>query len=104
MEGEQRIFILDVSLDSIAVGGLQVCRKIAFAKKKFIVNLSEMEKKIRCVKSNRAYKAKEIQKSCIARYTDINTFIYIFKYIWFTHYCVFGRCTSDDGTCWQTTV
>lgn len=56
-------------------------KRIVSDRKKFIITLSEMEKKLRNVGANRAYTAKVMQKSYIAHYTDINTFVYTSKQI-----------------------
>lgn len=54
MEGEKEELLLDVGLDTIAMGGLQVCKKIVYVTKRSIVNVYEMEKKISYVRTNRA--------------------------------------------------
>lgn len=54
MEGEKEELLLDVGLDIIAMGGLQVCKKIVYVTKRSIVNVYEMEKKISYVRTNRA--------------------------------------------------
>ena len=46
MEGEKEELLLDVGLDPIAMGGLQVCKKIVYVTKRSIVNVYEMEKKL----------------------------------------------------------
>lgn len=38
--------LLDVGLGTIAMGGLQVCKKIVSARKTSIINVYEMEKKL----------------------------------------------------------